>query len=131
MGGGGPPPRYDENPLAAPTRAVERSAPPPLQAIVGTAPAGRPLPAGFLGLSFEYGALEAYAGGNPAALNPVFVRLLRNLTPAARAADRRRQHRRDLVAGPPGRPSRRCQLRANAEVGRGCQSARRGGTRAR
>ena len=74
--------RYDGNPLAAPTRAVERSAPPALQAIVGTAPAGRPLPAGFLGLSFEYGALEAYAGGNPTALNPVFVRLLRNLTPA-------------------------------------------------
>ena len=36
---------------------------------------------GFLGLSLEYSALEAYTGANPAALDPVFVRLLRNLQP--------------------------------------------------
>jgi len=65
-----------------PGRAAERPPRPALAAVVGATPVGRPLPAGFLGLSFEYGALEAYTGGDPAALNPVFVRLLRNLTPA-------------------------------------------------
>ena len=74
--------RHDDSPLAAPARAAEQPARPALQAAVGAAPGGRSLPNGFLGLSFEYGALEAYAGGNPTALNPVFVRLLRNLTPA-------------------------------------------------
>jgi len=63
----------------SPARPAER---PSFHATVGAAPIGAPLPAGFLGLSFEYGALEAYAGGKPAAPNPVFVRLLRNLTPA-------------------------------------------------
>ncbi len=48
-------------------------------ATVDPAPAGAPLPAGFLGLSLEYSALEAYTGADPAALNPVFIQLLRNL----------------------------------------------------
>jgi hypothetical protein len=48
---------------------------------VDAVPAGSPLPAGFLGLSFEYSALEAYTGAAPAALDPVFVQLLRNLAP--------------------------------------------------
>ena len=42
---------------------------------------GRPIPSGFVGLTTEYRGLEAYAGTNPAALNPVFVQLLRNLAP--------------------------------------------------
>lgn len=42
---------------------------------------GRALPAGFLGLSFEYGFVESYAGRNPHAVNPVLVRLMRNLAP--------------------------------------------------
>jgi hypothetical protein len=42
---------------------------------------GRPLPSGFLGLSTEYSALEPYAGGNPATLDPVFLALVRNLSP--------------------------------------------------
>jgi hypothetical protein len=42
---------------------------------------GRPVPTGFLGLSFEYPALEAYAGANPSAINPLFERLVRNLSP--------------------------------------------------
>ncbi len=46
----------------------------------GTA-SGRPIPTGFLGLSIEYWAIEAYAGKDPGAINPVLVRLLRNLTP--------------------------------------------------
>ncbi len=48
-------------------------------ATVGSAPAGSAMPSGFLGLSLEYSALEAYTGADPAALDPVFVHLLRNL----------------------------------------------------
>jgi hypothetical protein len=44
-------------------------------------PVGRPIPAGFLGLSTEYTAVEAYAGVDPAAIDPVFVQLVRNLAP--------------------------------------------------
>ena len=43
---------------------------------------GRPIPAGFLGLSIEYDAVEGYAGEDPKAIDPVFVQLIRNLTPA-------------------------------------------------
>jgi hypothetical protein len=39
------------------------------------------IPPGFLGLSVEYWAVETYAGRNPAAINPVFVQLVRNLMP--------------------------------------------------
>ncbi len=46
---------------------------------VDTAQPGRVIPAGFLGMSFEYWALENYAGTNPRAVNPVFVRLMRQL----------------------------------------------------
>jgi hypothetical protein len=42
---------------------------------------GRPIPAGFLGLSLEYPAVEAYAGSDPKAINPVLVQLIRNLAP--------------------------------------------------
>jgi hypothetical protein len=42
---------------------------------------GSPIPAGFLGLSFEYPAVEAYAGHDPNAVNPVLVQLIRNLSP--------------------------------------------------
>jgi hypothetical protein len=42
---------------------------------------GRAIPAGFVGLSFEYPALEAYAGRNPNAINPVLEQLIRNLAP--------------------------------------------------
>jgi hypothetical protein len=39
------------------------------------------VPQGFLGLSIEYPALEAYAGSDPSALDPVFEQLVRNLAP--------------------------------------------------
>jgi hypothetical protein len=42
---------------------------------------GRTIPSGFLGLSLEYPAVEAYAGSDPKAINPVFEQLIRNLTP--------------------------------------------------
>jgi hypothetical protein len=48
--------------------------------IVRGSPRGAPLPAGFVGLSFEYDAVPTYAGAGPTA-NPVLARLIRNLTP--------------------------------------------------
>jgi hypothetical protein len=53
---------------------------------VSATPAGRPLPAAFVGLSIEFPALTAYAGGNPTAINPVFVELVRRLAPGTRPA---------------------------------------------
>ena len=44
-------------------------------------PIGRPIPAGFLGLSLEYPAVAAYAGSDAKAVNPVLVQLIRNLAP--------------------------------------------------
>jgi hypothetical protein len=44
-------------------------------------PTGRRIPPGFLGLSFEYPAVAAYAGTDPSAVNPVLVQLIRNLSP--------------------------------------------------
>jgi Glycosyl hydrolase family 79 C-terminal beta domain len=48
---------------------------------VSGAPAGRSIPSGFLGLSLEYPAVEAYAGTDPNAINPMFEQLIRNLSP--------------------------------------------------
>ena len=48
--------------------------------IGGPAPVQR-IRAGFLGLSFEYSAIEPYAGANPRAIDPVLLQLVRNLTP--------------------------------------------------
>ncbi|MGB0090977.1 MAG: glycosyl hydrolase family 79 C-terminal domain-containing protein [Solirubrobacteraceae bacterium] len=45
---------------------------------------GRAIPTGFLGLSLEYSSVKAYAGSDPAHTNPVFVQLIRNLTPGQR-----------------------------------------------
>jgi Glycosyl hydrolase family 79 C-terminal beta domain len=45
---------------------------------------GRPLPAGFVGLSLEIRTLENFVGSNPAAIDPVFVQLVRNLAPGQR-----------------------------------------------
>jgi hypothetical protein len=42
---------------------------------------GRTIASGFLGLSIEYPAVEAYTGTSPSALNPVFLQLVRNLAP--------------------------------------------------
>ena len=42
---------------------------------------GRSLPSGYLGLSTEYWALESYAGSVPATPDPVFERLVHNLSP--------------------------------------------------
>jgi hypothetical protein len=52
----------------------------PLVAVsVGRTTSGSPVPTGFLGLSIEYWAVEAYAGKDPSAINPALVALIRNL----------------------------------------------------
>ncbi len=48
---------------------------------VGGPATNRAIPAGFLGLSIEYFAIPAYAGTDSSAINPVFVQLIRNLSP--------------------------------------------------
>jgi hypothetical protein len=59
-------------PLADVSVSIERAA------------VGRPIRAGFVGLSIEYPAVIGYAGSDPAAVNPVFEQLLRNLAPSQR-----------------------------------------------
>jgi glycosyl hydrolase family 79 len=48
---------------------------------VAAVPAGRSIPAGFLGLSLEYPAVESYAGTDPPLVNPVLEQLIHNLSP--------------------------------------------------
>ncbi len=70
--------------LALATGDGSKDSPPSAVVAVPTASTfadGAVIPAGFLGLSLEYPAVEAYAGSNPAAVDPVFERLIRNLTP--------------------------------------------------
>jgi hypothetical protein len=50
----------------------------PAGASFARAPVVKP---GFLGFSIEYPAIEKYAGTDPHAINPVLVRLMRNLAP--------------------------------------------------
>jgi hypothetical protein len=45
---------------------------------------GRPIPAGFLGLSTEFRGIVAYAGSNSGPIDPVFLELVRNLAPGQR-----------------------------------------------
>jgi glycosyl hydrolase family 79 len=51
---------------------------------VTSAVSGRPIPAGFVGLSIEYTTLEIYAGQHPGRIDPVFKQLVRNLAPGQR-----------------------------------------------
>lgn len=48
---------------------------------VDSSATGQPIPRDFLGLSFEYNAIPAYAGDDPLAVNPVFLQLIRNVAP--------------------------------------------------
>jgi hypothetical protein len=48
-------------------------------ASVGRTATGSAIPAGFLGLSIEYWAVEAYAGRDARAINPILVQLIRAL----------------------------------------------------
>ena len=51
---------------------------------VGAPLAVHPIEPGYLGLSVEFPALAAYMGPDPSAPNPVFIQLVRNLTPGQR-----------------------------------------------
>ena len=60
------------------------TAPPPSTPVavrVNRTEIGQPIARGFLGLSFEYQAIQDYTGLNPHSINPVLVQLIRNLTP--------------------------------------------------
>ncbi len=48
---------------------------------VSASSSARPLPSGYLGVSFEFRGLEEYAGSDPAALDQPFLTLVRNLAP--------------------------------------------------
>ncbi len=54
---------------------------PDVYATVANNPVGQPMAPGFVGMSLEYGAVRAYTGNNPNAINPVFLQLLRQLAP--------------------------------------------------
>jgi hypothetical protein len=51
---------------------------------IGAATKAPAIHPGFLGLSLEYRTVEAYAGTDPAALDPVFLQLVRNINPNQR-----------------------------------------------
>jgi Glycosyl hydrolase family 79 C-terminal beta domain len=63
------------------SQSESRSAP---TIIVGPGSVGAPIPSGFVGLSFELPSLLSYAGPDPAAVDPVFAQLIRNLAPGQR-----------------------------------------------
>jgi hypothetical protein len=71
---------HERHAAIAPARAPTPAGSALSLTVTGT-PTGRAIPSGFLGLSLEYPAVEAYAGTNPNAVNPVFEQLIRNLTP--------------------------------------------------
>jgi hypothetical protein len=48
---------------------------------ISTTAVTQPLPSGFLGFSFEFTAVRDDTGSNPRAINPVLVRLIRNVAP--------------------------------------------------
>ncbi|HLH64105.1 MAG TPA: glycosyl hydrolase family 79 C-terminal domain-containing protein [Solirubrobacteraceae bacterium] len=48
---------------------------------IGPRVVGRPIPSGYLGLSFEFQAVRAYTGADPSRIDPVLLALIRNLTP--------------------------------------------------
>ena len=53
----------------------------PLVLTVNAGAPARVIPRGFIGLSTEYWAIPQFAGEDPAAIDPVFVQLLKNLAP--------------------------------------------------
>lgn len=71
--------------LAAPAAGSRAPAserrPPGREVLTVGGPTDRTIAPGFLGLSLEYWAIPAYAGSSASAVDPVFVQLIRNLTP--------------------------------------------------
>lgn len=77
-GPGGAPPT-----AAASTRPAHGASgiPTSISASVSDTPTGQAMPSGFVGVSIEFKAVQEYTGGNPKAVNPVFVHLLQGLAP--------------------------------------------------
>ncbi len=70
--------------IGAPVARADDGAPyalEPIQVQVSSGAESGPLPTGFVGLSLEYPALHEYAGSDPAAPNPLFLDLIRQLAP--------------------------------------------------
>jgi hypothetical protein len=67
---------------------------------VTRASVGRPVSAGFVGPSIEYPAVTAYAGSDPAAINPVLEHMVRNLAPNQRPVLRIGGDSTDATGGP-------------------------------
>ena len=72
--------------LAAAPRSAPRSAPavipPELDVVsVGGGAPSRPLPPGYVGVSFEYNTVTAYEGTSAQTADPVLAQLIRNLAP--------------------------------------------------
>src|SRR5579884_3052947 len=98
--------------LAAPHARTSVDAPAPpgtptVSATVGSRPYGQPLPAGFVGFSLEYTAVEPYAGSARTGPDPVLVQLIRNLTPGQRPVLRIGGNSADLTWWPMGEPAPR------------------------
>jgi Glycosyl hydrolase family 79 C-terminal beta domain len=68
-------------PVRSPVAGRRRSSPARPSSVVTVEPGvgGSAIAPGFLGLSIEYWAIGAYAGRNPAAVNPALARLIRDL----------------------------------------------------
>lgn len=68
--------------LSAVWRDAQGAAVPrPVEVTVAETATTPPLPPAWLGLSLEYSAIPSYAGSDPTTSDPVFVQLVRNLTP--------------------------------------------------
>jgi Glycosyl hydrolase family 79 C-terminal beta domain len=74
-------------PVRSPVAGRRRSTPARPSSVVTIDPGtqGSTIAPGFLGLSIEYWAIGAYAGRNPAAINPALARLIRDLAPGQTA----------------------------------------------
>jgi len=77
------PPHAREASTVGPTLPADPPHPgdPKVSVSVSDRTVGAPIASGFLGFSFEFQAVRAYTGPDPAHVNPVLVQLIRNLTP--------------------------------------------------
>lgn len=83
IAGAGPAPRPPFHRATVPHSTTNQPALPraAIPVDIGATPVGRPIPAGFIGLSIEYRSALYYFGDDPAHPDPVFIQLVRNLTP--------------------------------------------------
>jgi hypothetical protein len=79
---------------------------PAVSVSIGPSAVGALIPSGFLGFSFEFQAVPAYAGSDPTHVNPVLVALIRSLSPGQAPVLRIGGNSTDLsyVTGPGVKP---------------------------